>query len=331
MKKNKMKILTTEFHGVSRKILLFFLFSFFFSLLLLGCDSDGNPITPVTITFDTAGGSVVGSIAIAKGSTLPTRYFVGGSDAPTKQGYDFDGWKISVTAATVTNATTFDEDATLIAQWKPTGPQTNKITIAFDTDGGSTVASVQIDAGGKLPADYFGRGSKVPVKSGYDFICWKNGNEVVNTNTTFNTGTTLTAQWEEEEEYVVEYAQSPAIHPGNHFQETFPQGITTQVNTPFGVNGQLFSNIERDAGVLSAQWYRNTVDSFEGGTELEELRQTAEGTNSPHELTLRFSTTESTAGTYWYWVVVTNTNVNATISQTSSSITQNKLKVTVTE
>jgi len=376
-------------------ILLFIIFT----LIMISCGPEPTPeptneIKKITIMFDTDDGSAVDPVEIDEDDTLPADYLAGGSKAPSKNGYRFDGWKNGTAA--VNAATTFSVNTTLIAQWVP------QVTITFNTDNGSALDPAKLDEGGSLPADYLAGGSKVPSKTGYRFNGWKNGTAAVSAATTFNadttlvaqwvlqvtvsfslgeegvsetppapviidTGTalgskypsdpfldgyefmgwynngtkyinttvinsnspgfTLTAQWEEEEEYVVEYAQSPAIHPGNHFVEIVTGGeLGVKVNQSFQANG-LFSNIEKGAGVLSSQWYRATSETGEG--EEIEWKQTAKPSN-PHELSLPFTWKESEPGEYWYWVVVTNYNEIATVQKYNSSTTQNRLKVTVT-
>lgn len=216
-------------------------------------------------------------------------------------------------------------------------PDDSKVTITFNSNGGSSVDPVKIDKGAALPREYLLKGSKVPKRDEYEFAGWKNGATPVTASTKFDTDATLIAQWEEAEP-PPEYAASPAIHPGNHFLEI---GITdgkldAKVNVDFSANG-LFSNMSPGAGgALSSKWYRVISEedakaatvAVPTGTVIIEQHATA---SNPGELSLPFTWRESTAGTYWYYVIVTNTNDKATIQKTSSAITQNQLQVTVTE
>jgi len=221
----------------------------------------------------------------------------------------------------------------------PDGPgDGDNITVTFNLGGapGTPPSDITIknntSMGNKYP-------SSEPKRTGYDFEGWYNSGTQYTKDTVINvsTGKTflLTARWKDED--AVEYAQNPAIHPGNHFIQT-DSGTeinNAKVNVPFKSNG-LFSNIERGAGVLTSKWYRTTsqTDADAATTALPTgtmiFEQSAAGTTTPHELALPFTWTETTAGTYWYYVIVTNTNENATKVKTSSSITQNRLKVTVT-
>jgi len=69
------------------------------------------------------------------------------------------------------------------------------VTISFNTNSGSAVASIEIPHNTALPAAYFDTGAKVPLKEGFSFNGWKDGTEDVTPATTFTRNTTLTAQW----------------------------------------------------------------------------------------------------------------------------------------
>ena len=107
------------------------------------------------VTFDNEGTKTTDTIAEGIKLTAPA--------APTKEGYRFDGWyydnngseaKWNFDTDTVTRA------MTLKAQWVQT------YNVAFDTNGGSAVDPVTVDAGSTVtkPAD--------PTKSGYTFGGW---------------------------------------------------------------------------------------------------------------------------------------------------------------
>ena len=106
-------------------------------------------INQYTITFDTDGGSAVASITQDYGTAITA------PAAPTKTGYTFDGWDKTIPG------TMPAEDVTVTATWK-----INQYTIAFDTDGGSEVASIMQDYGTTIakPTD--------PTKTGYTFAGW---------------------------------------------------------------------------------------------------------------------------------------------------------------
>ena len=134
------------------------------------------------VTFDNEGTKTQEIIDAASKITEPT--------APTKEGYRFDGWyydnnggkaKWDFDTDTVTRA------MTLTAKWVQT------YTVAFDTNGGSAVAPVTVDAGSTVtkPAD--------PTKSGYTFGGWYKDSTLQTpwdfANGTVTADTTLYAKW----------------------------------------------------------------------------------------------------------------------------------------
>lgn len=102
-----------------------------------------------TITFDTDGGSAVAPIAAAYGAALAA------PADPEKRGFSFAGWK------PVFPATMPARDQTLLALWT-----VNRYAIAFDTDGGSDVATLELDYGAPVTAP------DEPTKQGHAFGGW---------------------------------------------------------------------------------------------------------------------------------------------------------------
>jgi uncharacterized repeat protein (TIGR02543 family) len=312
-----------------------------FAMFMAGCGDEG-----IIISFDTDGGSSVPSITLNAGDKLPSDYFRTGSSVPVKDGYRFMGWLLD--GAIVSTGRSFYESATLTAQWAL------RVTVNFELGSVRIVNAsgkpedvippldtpppVTIDDGAGLGSRYQSLPSWTTRVSGkpedYDFDGWYNNNLLYTVRTPIVTedGTfTLTARWTKE--YVPADAPSPAIHPGNHFQETGGRTREVRVNEHFYVSG-LFSNTA-SGGVLSAKWYRVLTQgeadaataNVPTGTVV--LEQNALADN-PNELSLPFDWVEDTAGTYWYYVVVTNYYEKATTNKYSRTITQNKLKVTVT-
>ena len=134
------------------------------------------------VTFDNEGTRTTAIIDNDTKLTAPA--------APTKEGYRFDGWyydnnggkaKWDFDAGTVTRA------MTLTAKWVQT------YTVAFDTNGGSAVAPVTVDAGSTVtkPAD--------PMKSGHNFGGWYKDSTLQTpwnfANDTVTADTTLYAKW----------------------------------------------------------------------------------------------------------------------------------------
>ena len=93
----------------------------------------------------------------------------------------------------------------MYAKWQRIEPE--KITITFDSKGGSKVNSVVINKGSKLtfPSN--------PTYSGHTFAGWtdSNGNMVAN-NTTFNANATLYAKWNVIEEKISLSVNNKVIH-----------------------------------------------------------------------------------------------------------------------
>jgi uncharacterized repeat protein (TIGR02543 family) len=136
-----------------------------------------------TITFNSEGGSAVGSISGAQGSmiTLPA--------APTLAGSTFDGWFLAASGGSaLTSPYTLTSSLTLFAQWtvNPT------ITITFNSEGGSAVSSMTGPEGTTitLPA--------APTYAGYNFDGWflaASGGSALTSPYTLTTSLTLFAQW----------------------------------------------------------------------------------------------------------------------------------------
>lgn len=134
------------------------------------------------VTFDNEGTRTTAIIDNGTKLTAPA--------APTKEGYRFGGWyydnsggeaKWNFDTDTVTRA------MTLTAKWVQT------YTVAFDTNGGSAVDPVTVDAGSTVtkPAD--------PTKSGYTFGGWYKDSTLQTpwdfANGTVTADTTLYAKW----------------------------------------------------------------------------------------------------------------------------------------
>jgi len=301
----------------------------------------------ITIEFDTVGGSSVDSINIKQGQSLSSDYFGDGSKAPQKTGYRLKGWKDGTMS--IHNAYPLMNSTTLTAQW------VRLITVHFYMGDDGTGNEILIY--GAKPQDIIidnnaPLGDKYPKNpdrgNDWAFAGWYNGvtkytniEPRISVNDTDPAIFTLTAWWLME--VVPENAQSPAIHPGSHFQEISGEaGIDRIVkkNEAFSANG-LFSNVS-DGGTLSAKWYRYTGDPDESfdtnasaaetahinGTGEEIDLQTQSG---PSPISMPFTWKESEPGEYWYWVVVTNTNNKATENKTATATTNDMLHVTVTE
>jgi uncharacterized repeat protein (TIGR02543 family) len=111
----------------------------------------------LTVTFDTGGGS---SIASSSAITGGTALYPG---LPTRAGYRFAGWYTASSGGTkVTYPYTHGRTSnfTLYARW------TAKLTVTYNTGGGSSIASSVVSTGGT--ALYPGQ----PTRAGYTFAGW---------------------------------------------------------------------------------------------------------------------------------------------------------------
>ena len=106
-------------------------------------------INRYTITFDTAGGSEIAPITQDYGTNITS------PADPTREGYTFIGWDKAIPT------TMPAENITVKAQW-----EINQYTIAFDTNGGSEIATITQDYGTEITAP------DNPTREGYTFIGW---------------------------------------------------------------------------------------------------------------------------------------------------------------
>ena len=129
-------------------------------------------INQYTIAFDTNGGSEIASITQDYGTEITA------PDNPTRKGYTFKGWDKEIPE------TMPAENITVKAQWK-----INQYTIAFDTNGGSEIASITQDYGTEITAP------DNPTRKGYTFKGWDK--EIPETMPAENI--TITARWKDTE------------------------------------------------------------------------------------------------------------------------------------
>ena len=137
----------------------------------------------ITITFDTKGGSKIESITIGKDTelTLPKE--------PTRDGYVFKGW-VDKNETPIYDKVLLAEDTTLYAVWEKDATN-NKITITFDTKGGSKIESITISKDTELVLP------KEPTRDGYVFKGWVDKNETpIYDKVLLAEDTTLYAVWE---------------------------------------------------------------------------------------------------------------------------------------
>ncbi|WP_174818617.1 InlB B-repeat-containing protein, partial [Paenibacillus kobensis] len=143
-------------------------------------------VNPYTVAFNTDGGSTVASQTVnydAKAAKPAVD--------PTKAGHTFAGWYANSALTVPFNftATAIQADTSVYAKWT-----VNPYTVAFNTDGGSSVASqtVNYDAKATKPA-------VDPTKPGYTFAGWYANSAMTVpfdfTATSITADTTVYAKW----------------------------------------------------------------------------------------------------------------------------------------
>ena len=137
----------------------------------------------ITITFDTKGGSKIDSITIGKDTELAL------PKEPTRDSYVFKGW-VDKNETPIYDKVLLAEDTTLYAVWEKDATS-NKITITFDTRGGSKIESITISKDTELVLP------KEPTRDGYVFKGWVDKNETpIYDKVLLAEDTTLYAVWE---------------------------------------------------------------------------------------------------------------------------------------
>lgn len=149
-----------------------------------------------TVTFDTAGGSVIEEVEVEKGTTI------GELETPRKEGFTFLYWTYNGKVCRKTDEIT--ENMKLTAVWEKNvevNPDVKKYTVTFDSNGGSTVGSMEVEEGKKAISP------SMPTREGYKFIEWTLDGKTFSFDTTITKDITLVAKWEkiEDKEEIVTY------------------------------------------------------------------------------------------------------------------------------
>ena len=210
-------------------------------------------INRYTITFDTAGGSEIAPITQDYGTniTAPAN--------PTRKGYTFKGWDKEIPE------TMPAENITVKAQW-----EINQYTIAFDTNGGSEIATITQDYGTEItaPAD--------PTRKGYTFKGWDK--EIPETMPAENI--TVKAQWEINQ-YTIAFdtnggSEIAPITQDYGTEITAPDNPTREGYTFIGWDRDIPEIMPAENITVTAQWeinrYTITFDTA-GGSEIAPITQ----------------------------------------------------------
>ena len=210
-------------------------------------------INRYTITFDTAGGSKIAPITQDYGTniTAPAN--------PTRKGYTFKGWDKEIPE------TMPAENITVKAQW-----EINQYTIAFDTNGGSEIATITQDYGTEItaPAD--------PTRKGYTFKGWDK--EIPKTMPAENI--TVKAQWKINQ-YTITFdtnggSEIAPITQDYGTEITAPDNPTRKGYTFKGWDKEIPETMPAENITVKAQWeinqYTITFDT-NGGSEIAPITQ----------------------------------------------------------
>ena len=131
-----------------------------------------------TVTFDTAGGSIIEALTVKDGQTvqLPAQ--------PERDGYKFLGWYLGDTQ--------YDENSAVYSDIKLTAKWAAVYTVTFDSNGGSAVNEQVVEAGKSATQP------TAPVKDGWLFDGWYliNGTKY-DFGSSVNNDFTLVAKWVE--------------------------------------------------------------------------------------------------------------------------------------
>ena len=210
-------------------------------------------INQYTITFDTNGGSEIAPITQDYGTEITV------PDNPTRKGYTFKGWDKEIPE------TMPAENITVKAQW-----EINQYTIAFDTNGGSEIATITQDYGTEItaPAD--------PTRKGYTFKGWDK--EIPETMPAENI--TVKAQWEINQ-YTIAFdtnggSEIAPITQDYGTEITAPDNPTREGYTFIGWDRDIPEIMSAENITVTAQWeinrYTITFDTA-GGSEIATITQ----------------------------------------------------------
>lgn len=138
--------------------------------------------TPTTVKysvkFDSNGGTSVKTQTVIKNGVAKK------PGDPVRAGYTFVGWYNDNVLYNFSSKVI--KNITLTAKWEKA---ITKYTVTFDTDGGNQIASQTVESGktATKPTN--------PIKEGYTFVGWYNGNTEFDFATTISSNITLTAKY----------------------------------------------------------------------------------------------------------------------------------------
>ena len=173
-----------------------------------------------TVSFNSNGGSEVASQTLFEGLTAVK------PDDPTKDGYEFDGWRIgSVEGDEYDFDSPVTANVSLVAKWN----QIITHIVTFNTGGGSTIDPVQVVEGNTVvqPAD--------PTWANYTFDGWTLNEEAYDFSTPVMSDIILVADWT----YAPAHISSVSINESSIY--TWVGDATTYTLVPTLVPGDIAS------------------------------------------------------------------------------------------
>lgn len=136
--------------------------------------------TMYTVTFD------LGNNLISETREVEKNDVISRPNNPSKEGYTFEGWYYN--GVLFDFSTVITKDIKLEAKWSST--TTEKWTVRFNSNGGSTVSDIEVVDGSTITLE------PKPTRAGYNFLGWYLDGELFNFNTKVTKNITLTAEWE---------------------------------------------------------------------------------------------------------------------------------------
>jgi len=228
-------------------------------------------IQTATITFNPNGGTLTGNTTrvVNIGQSINATSGVSMPADPTRTGWTFNGWQITVGGSGAFNGgTPVNTNITVSAQWT----QNNQATITFDLNSGQIGNSwtnpyrtvpigqnIANTSGVSMPNN--------PTRSGFTFNGWEmsNGN-TFNANTVVNNNITVTARWTSGNQSVVTFELD-----GGHINNN-SSAITRAVTTGQSINnasGVSMPNNPTRSGFSFAGWEMANGNTFTGVTIVE--------------------------------------------------------------
>ncbi len=237
-------------------------------------------ITPrYTVSFDSAGGTEIESITVKENEKIQE------PSNPTKEGYNFIEWQLNDEPFDFDTEIT--KDIVLEAKWEE---KDDKITVYFDSAGGSKISNQKIKINSKVTKP------KNPTKKGYKFIEWQLDDEPFDFNTLLKESVTLIAKWEEKKKYTLSFntnggnnINSISVYENEEVGTLPTPKKTGYIFSRWTLNNNTFnskSKINKDTTII-AEWVseedkilQNAKDAIQSSYNITKSNQTISVTSS---------------------------------------------------